>query len=107
MSAETGALTNENLREWLRPVEDPEIHASLLDLGLIYGVEIDAVGKADITLTLTSPGCPMGPEIVGEVKKRAGEFPGVTDVDVKIVWEPKWDPATMATDEIKDKLGIW
>lgn len=94
------------LLEWLRPVQDPELFLSLVDLGLIYKVEVKD-GKASVEMSLTSPGCPAADYLVQEVAKRMKEYPGVTEADVKVVFEPKWDPRTMASDEVKDRLGIW
>jgi metal-sulfur cluster biosynthetic enzyme len=64
-------------------------------------------GAASVEMSLTSPGCPAADFLVQEVNKRMKEYPGVTTVDVKVVFEPKWDPRTMASDEVKDRLGIW
>ncbi|HEY8279491.1 MAG TPA: metal-sulfur cluster assembly factor [Bdellovibrionota bacterium] len=96
----------DGLLEWLRPVQDPELFMGLVDLGLIYGIDFKD-GKADVRMTLTSPGCPAADHLVSEVKKRLLEYPGVTAADVMVVFEPKWDPRTMASDEVKDRLGIW
>lgn len=96
-----------DLKEWLRPVEDPELFMSLIDLGLIYSAELDPDGKATVRMTLTSPACPAAETLPDTIKKRLLEHPSVREALVEIVWEPKWNPATMATDEIKDRLGIW
>ena len=98
--------TPTTLLEWLRPVEDPEMFISIIDLGLVYEAKIED-NKGLVVMTLTSPNCPIADVFIGNVKKRVLEYPGVTDADVKVVFEPKWDPATMASDEIKDRLGIW
>ena len=95
------------IMDWLRPVQDPELFLSIVDLGLIYEAKIDERGVVDLHMTLTSPGCPAGDYIVTELKRRAKEHPQVTDANITIVWEPKWDPASMASDEVKDRLGIW
>lgn len=92
--------------DWLRPVQDPELFLSLVDLGLIYAVVHDA-GSVTVKMTLTSPGCPAADQLVSEVKKRLLEYPGVEKADVMVVFDPKWDPRTMASDEVKDRLGIW
>ncbi|HTL11994.1 MAG TPA: hypothetical protein VL588_05880, partial [Bdellovibrionota bacterium] len=62
---------------------------------------------AEVRMTLTSPGCPAGGYLVSEVQKRMREHPGIRDARVEIVWEPKWDPKTMASEEAKEQLGIW
>lgn len=94
------------LLDWLRPVEDPELFMSLVDLGLIYSVKVEN-GKGAVTMSLTSPGCPAADHLVSEVKRRLLEYPGVTEAEVQVVFEPKWDPRIMASDEVKDRLGIW
>jgi metal-sulfur cluster biosynthetic enzyme len=96
----------EALLEWLRPIEDPELFLGLVDLGLIYRVDLHG-DAATVTMTLTSPGCPAADHLVSEVKKRILEFPGITAAEVLVVFDPKWDPRTMASDEVKDRLGIW
>lgn len=100
------APTYEQLREKLREVKDPEINMSIVDLGLVYDIQYDN-GDVLVTMTLTSPGCPLGPIIRGEAYAKLRELPGVKDVDVQIVWNPPWDPRTMASDDVKMALGIW
>lgn len=96
------------LMEWLKPVEDPEMAISIIDLGLVYEAWLEDDGKrAEVVMTLTSPHCPVADSFVANVKNRLLERPGVQDADVRLVFEPKWDPATMASDEVKDRLGIW
>jgi metal-sulfur cluster biosynthetic enzyme len=96
----------EDMKDWLRPLQDPELMMSLVELGLVYGVHI-VEKKATVQMTLTSPGCPMGDEIVSMIKGRMIEHPEVETAEVEIVWEPKWDPAEMASEECKEALGIW
>lgn len=98
--------TIEQIREKLREVVDPEIMLNIVDLGLVYDIQYED-GDVLITMTLTSPGCPLGPIIRGEAYAKLKELPGVKDVDVQIVWDPPWDPRTMASDEVKMLLGIW
>ena len=94
--------------EALRAVLDPEMRLSVVDLGLIYGIDIQNDGRnIEVRMTLTTPACPYGPALVNEVRTVAASLPGVDTADVRIVWDPPWDPRTMASDEIKDKLGIW
>ena len=99
-------LTQEALFDHLRAVIDPEMNLPLVDLGLIYelALEGDAV---TVKMTLTSPACPSADFLVSEVKKKLLEYPGIKNADVALVFEPKWDPRTMASDEVKDRLGIW
>jgi metal-sulfur cluster biosynthetic enzyme len=96
----------EYLRKRLAEVMDPEINMSIVELGLVYDITFDD-GDVLVTMTLTSPGCPLGPVIRGEAYAKLREIPGVKDVDVQIVWNPPWDPRTMASDDIKMQLGIW
>jgi metal-sulfur cluster biosynthetic enzyme len=94
------------MREKLREVQDPELMMSIVDLGLVYDIQYED-GTIYVTMTLTSPGCPLGPVIRGEAYAKMRELPGVKDVDVQIVWSPPWDPRTMASDDVKMMLGIW
>jgi metal-sulfur cluster biosynthetic enzyme len=104
---------NPELLEWLKPVQDPEMLISIVDLGLVYDADLlesaTNVGKkrAEVVMTLTSPHCPVADVFVGNVKTRVLEYPDVVEADVKLVFEPKWDPKSMASDEVKDRLGIW
>ncbi len=106
MSETTAIPTPELLMEKLSEVIDPELGLSIVDLGLIYDVSFDD-GDVLVTMTLTSPGCPLGPVIRGEAYAKLKELPGVKDVDVRIVWSPPWDPRTMASEDVKMSLGIW
>jgi len=100
--------TKEAVLEAIRPVQDPELMLSVVDLGLVYGIELTEGGRrAEVRMTLTSPGCPIGPELMAAVDGAARHVPGVSDVHVQLVWDPPWDPTSMASDEAKEKLGIW
>ena len=101
-------LTPESVREALRPIQDPEIFISIVDLGLIRAVEVspDAT-KVKVTMTLTTPFCPEGPMIVEAVKQAIGSLPGVVESEVELQWNPPWDPRKEASDEVKAELGIW
>ncbi|PKN82269.1 MAG: hypothetical protein CVU47_03790 [Chloroflexi bacterium HGW-Chloroflexi-9] len=108
--AETEAVafpTNEEIREVLRTVEDPELRMSIVDLGLLYRAEIDDQGVVTVDMTLTSPGCPVGPMLQGMIFHKITQMDGVVDVEVNLVWNPPWDPRTMASEEVKMALGIW
>jgi metal-sulfur cluster biosynthetic enzyme len=101
-------ITENQVLECLRPIKDPEVHISIVDLGLIYGVDVQNEGKKlNVRMTLTSPMCPAGPEIVAMVKATAELIPNVEEAAVQMVWEPPWDPKKMASDDAKDMLGIW
>jgi metal-sulfur cluster biosynthetic enzyme len=106
MTEATTAPSIEYLREKLAEVQDPEINMSIVELGLVYDITYDE-GDVLVTMTLTSPGCPLGPVIRGEAYAKLREIPGVKDVDVQIVWNPPWDPRTMASEDVKMQLGIW
>ena len=101
-------LTADGVREALRPVVDPEIYISIVDLGLIRAVEVSEDGaKVRVVMTLTTPFCPEGPMIVEQVKQIAAALPGVRESEVELVWTPPWDPRVEASDEVKAELGIW
>ena len=103
-----GGPTPEGVMEAIRPVNDPELMISVVDLGLIYGVEVgEGGGAVEVRMTLTSPGCPIGPELMAAVDQAARTAPGVGDVHVQLVWDPPWDPTRMASEDAKEKLGIW
>jgi metal-sulfur cluster biosynthetic enzyme len=84
-------LTEEVVRQALRKVKDPEAGINIVDLGLIYDVAIEQ-GKVDVKMTLTSPGCPAGPQIMGDTDEAVRALDGVKDVRVELVWEPYWTP---------------
>lgn len=86
-------------------VIDPELGIDIVNLGLIYDVELDDEGKAIVTMTLTSMGCPMGPQIVANIKQELMELPEVKDVDVNIVWNPPWSKDKMSR-YAKMALGV-
>ena len=88
-------VTQETVQKALRGVKDPELNLNIIDLGLVYEIEVKEDGKVHIRMTLTSPGCPAGPEIVGDVKRTVEELEGVTGAEVEIVWEPYWTPERM------------
>lgn len=87
----TEELTEESVRTTLRSVKDPELNLNIVDLGLVYDVELDD-GNVHIRMTLTSPGCPAGPQIMNDIHKAVRPLPGVKDVDIEVVWEPYWTP---------------
>lgn len=86
-------------------VIDPELGIDIVNLGLIYDVELDDEGKAIVTMTLTSMGCPMGPQIVSNIKQELMELPEVKDVEVNIVWNPPWSKDKMSR-YAKMALGV-
>src|SRR3954470_9194673 len=82
----------ETVRKALRAVKDPELNLNIIDIGLVYDVEVSAAGGVLVRMTLTSPGCPAGTEIIDDVKRVAADLEGVQSVDVELVWEPYWTP---------------
>lgn len=97
-------VTPELIRKALRAVKDPELGLNVIDIGLIYDVTIDEAGAARITMTLTSPGCPAGHEIIDDVRRTVADLEGVSAVDVDLVWEPYWTPDRM-DPRVKAFLG--
>ncbi len=98
--------TEEALRETLRnEVYDPELGLNIVDLGLVYDITV-ADSKADITMTLTSPGCPIGPELITNVRRALSTFDDLDEIDVHLVFSPPWHPAMMS-EEAKDELGYF
>lgn len=89
----------------LKEIYDPEIPVNIYDLGLIYGVEVDADCDATITMTLTTPHCPVAETMPGEVELRAASVPGIRDAEVELVWDPPWSPEKMS-DEARLELGM-
>lgn len=87
----TAVLNADTVRQALRQVKDPELDMNIVDLGLVYDVEVDD-GLVRINMTLTSPGCPAGPMITNDIYKAVRAIEGVKDVDIDIVWEPYWTP---------------
>ena len=80
----------------LRTVHDPEIPVNVYDLGLIYEIEVREGGEVHINMTLTAPNCPMAELIVSQVRSKVADVPEVTEANINLVWEPKWDPDMMS-----------
>lgn len=97
------ALTEEQVREALSTVIDPELGFNIVDLGLVYEIEIDG-SKVDVEMTLTSMACPAGPQMVAAAKEAVSKLEGVEDVDVKVVFSPPWSP-DMMREELKWIFG--
>ena len=95
------------LMEILKSVEDPELKMSVVDLGLIYKIDIQEDKKVTVDMTLTSPGCPVGPLIQSQIYYKLMDLDALDDVVVNIVWDPPWDPKIMASEEVKLMLGIF
>jgi FeS assembly SUF system protein len=91
--------------EALKTIYDPEIPVDIYELGLIYDVTVDEEGDAVVTMTLTTPHCPVAESMPSEVELRVLSVPGVRDAEVKLVWDPPWDPSKMS-DEARLELGM-
>ena len=104
------AIEEDKVREALKQVIDPELFVNIVDLGLIYHVKIaeNAEGKSDVdvAMTMTSPACPAGPQLLGQSKAVVGNLENVGEVDVRLVMDPPWTPDRM-TDDARDQLGIF
>ena len=97
-------VTEDAIRMALRKVKDPELNVSLIDLGLVYAVAV-AEGEVHVQMTLTSPGCPSGPEILSDAQEAVGAVEGVTKVDVELVWSPYWTPERI-DPKVRAYLGL-
>ena len=102
---EPGGELYEGVIDALKDIFDPEIPVNIYDLGLIYGVEVTAEGQAVVTMTLTTPHCPVAESMPAEVEMRVAAVPGIAFADVNLVWDPPWDPQKM-TDDAKLELGM-
>ena len=106
-----GAPDPESIWEQLRHVFDPEIPVNIVDLGLVYSMDVEKISapepgyRVNVAMTLTAPGCGMGPAIAEDAKSKILLVPGVTDADVRITWEPSWNQQ-MISEEGKMKLGL-
>jgi metal-sulfur cluster biosynthetic enzyme len=98
VSLYTGVMASKNdVLEALRQVEDPELGMDVVDLGLVYDVEVDGP-KVKVIYSLTSMGCPAGPLIAGDMDRATREVPGVEEVDLELVFDPPWTPDKMSED---------
>ena len=92
-------VNQEDIREAMKQVDDPELGINVVDLGLLYEVLVDeATGKVDLNMTLTSMGCPLTEQIIADVRKFVEHLDGVTGVDVNWVWDPPWGRDKMTDD---------
>ena len=103
-------ISEEAVREELKNVYDPELFVNIVDLGLVYRVDLqpreDGQTDVKIEMTMTSPMCPAGPQLIGQSKLVVRQLEGIHDVDVKVVMDPPWSPDKM-TEEARDQLGIF
>ncbi len=103
------ALPNpEDIRSNIRArVFDPELRMNIIDLGLVYNIDVTPESTAEIVMTLTSPGCPAGPEIITSVQRETHiAFPDLEEVNIHLTWSPFWN-VDMMSDEAKEELGIF
>jgi len=99
--------TEQEVYNALKDVEDPELHLSIVELGLIYGVKFEDNGKkAVVDMTLTSIACPVGPQLRAAVHAAALKAPGIEDAYVNLVFNPPWNPRTMASEDVLLHLGL-
>jgi|TARA_B100001013_G_scaffold49351_1_gene25909 metal-sulfur cluster biosynthetic enzyme len=102
---EIAMITEEIVLEQIKQVIDPDVGLNIVDMGLIYGVDIND-DIVDITMTLTSPGCPAAPQLLNGSQTVVQQLDGVEEVNINVVWTPPWDPEMMS-EEAKDELGIF
>jgi FeS assembly SUF system protein len=103
--AADNAELKDRVIEVLKSVYDPEIPVDIYELGLIYDIAISEDGDAVITMTLTTPHCPVAESLPNEVELRVLSVPGIRDAEVKVVWDPPWDPSQMS-DDARLELGM-
>jgi len=89
-----GVVSEDQVKLALRRVKDPDLNLNILDMGLVYGIEVKGA-KVKVDMTLTSPGCPSGPEIMMNAEQEIKSLPGVQDVEMNLVWVPFWTPEKM------------
>jgi len=103
-------IAEDKVREALKQVIDPELFVNIVDLGLIYEIKVDEneAGASDVqvNMTMTSPACPAGPQLLGQSKDFVSRLEGVGEVDIRLVMDPPWTPDRM-TEDAKDTLGIF
>jgi metal-sulfur cluster biosynthetic enzyme len=97
-------VSEEQVREALKQIEDPEVGLNIVDLGLIYDVVVEGT-TVNVRMTLTSPGCPVGPQLLNGSKMVVQDLEGVEEANVDLVWEPFWNP-DMINPEYRAALGF-
>ena len=103
--AAPGGALYESVIDALREIYDPEIPVNIYDLGLIYGVDVSPEADVMVTMTLTTPHCPVAETMPGEIELRIGSIHGVRDATVNVTWDPPWDSSKMS-DEARLELGM-
>lgn len=100
------SIQEDVVKEHLKTIIDPELGINIVDLGLIYGVDIKEEGEVTVRMTLTSPACPLGAVIQSQVHQVLTKLPWVKTPKVQLIWSPRWDPRTMCSEDVKMELGI-
>lgn len=98
-------ITEDAVKLALRKVKDPELNLNIVDLGLVYNLTVDEGNKVIVDMSLTSPGCPAGPQILHDVERTIQSLPGVGKVVVNLVWEPFWTPERIEP-KVRAYMGI-
>jgi len=96
--------TSDQVKMALRKVKDPELNLNIIDLGLVYEIAVDG-SDVQIDMTLTSPGCPAGPEIMGDVERTVKAMPGVSNLTLNLVWQPFWSPDRIEP-RVRNYMGL-
>lgn len=100
-SARADEITEDLVKLALRRVKDPELNLNIVDLGLVYGIRVDGT-EVTVDMSLTSPACPSGPELLHDATSMVQEIPGVTKAEVNLVWSPPWTP-----DRIEPRVRVY
>ncbi|MEJ7812026.1 MAG: metal-sulfur cluster assembly factor [Gemmatimonadaceae bacterium] len=101
---QSGIVTEDQVKAALRRVKDPDLNLNIIDLGLVYSIAVEGA-KVSVDMSLTSPGCPSGPEIMGGAEEQIRALPGVEDVAINLVWSPFWSPDRIEP-RIRSYLGL-
>jgi len=99
-------LKTEDVREVLKQINDPELNYNIVDLGLVYDINVKDEGNVHILMTLTTPACPIGPMVEAEINENVGLLPGVKDIEVEFTFSPLWNP-TLMSEEAREDLGVY
>ncbi len=99
--------TKDQITHALTAVEDPELHINIIDLGLVYDIDLSELeGKVTVDMTLTTPACPYGPQLLTQTHAVVQRLPGVKEVKINTVWIPQWDPRKHASETAQMMLGL-
>ena len=99
-------VIKEQVLEKLKAVDDPELHVSIVDLGLIYNINITGKNDVEILMTLTTPGCPLTAYFADLITNKIKELPEVRNVEIKLTFDPPWDPSKIQSEELRMELGL-